>query len=121
MIKRHDTYSAVCDWPGCTRDVMDPTDYSGGDMTMVQNALEDGDWWIGARAEEAHDFGLTGGRHYCNNHPAAWASDHENGEPFPEPPYLLIHDGDTGNSEDDGKVSLILPPFDLGTIRDGAE
>lgn len=101
-IKRLDTFTAVCDWPGCDADaVSDHTDYSGwGDVENVNDTLDDAEWWRG-RGGEAH---------YCNRHPVTWASDHEDGEPFPEPPYLLIHDGDTDSSLDDGLVSLIADP-----------
>lgn len=97
-IKRLDTFTAVCDWPGCGADVMDPTDYSGiGEVEHVNDTLDDYNWWRGA----------DGIAHFCNAHPATWASDHEDGEPFPKPPYLLIHDGDTNDPDNDGKVSLI--------------
>ena len=97
-IKRLDMYTAVCDWPGCSQDVMDPTEYSGwGEIEHVNDTLDDHGWWRDRDGE----------RHYCGAHRCEWASDHEDGEPFPEPPYLLIHDGDTPDLADDGMVTLV--------------
>ncbi|NUO35607.1 MAG: hypothetical protein HOQ18_18390 [Dermatophilaceae bacterium] len=97
-VRPEKSWSLWCDWPGC--------DYQ----------FEDGDYSIFGDGHDAEEIvteadgriDRDGKRHYCHNHPATWASDHENGEPFPAPPYLLIHDGDTGNPlDDDGRVSLI--------------
>lgn len=90
----------ACDWPGCKGSPLDDTDYyAWSDPVGAIDSAEDNGW-----------RGRDGKSHYCNNHPTTWASDHENGEPFPDPPYLLVHDGDTGDYDDDGKVSLIGEP-----------
>lgn len=95
-IKRLDTYTAVCDWPGCSADVMDPTDYSGwGEVDNVTETLADYDWHTST----------TGMSHFCYEHPAVWVSEPDR----PQPPYLLIHDGDTDNPDDDGRVTLVRP------------
>jgi hypothetical protein len=77
-------WRVVCDWPGCTASAQDDTEhYAWSDR---QTALDDvvyADWW-----ESADETS-----HYCTGHPAEWASDHENSEPYPAPPYLLIDDG----------------------------
>lgn len=92
-------YQASCDWLGCTR--TPHTEYTAWeDPGSARDDVEYAEW----------HFDRDGKRHYCNEHPATWASEHEDGEPFPEPPYLLIHDGDTDNSDDDGKVTLIGVP-----------
>lgn len=107
-IKTWTGYSGVCDWPGCGIDVMDGTDYSAwGERDAVEETMTDYDWRIGADGE----------RHYCDKHPAAWASDPEHVAEMPRP-FLLFHDGDTGNPDDDGKVSLVLPVTEQA-IADG--
>ncbi len=74
-------------------------------MALVEDALDD------ARCDGWQE-GRDGKAHYCDRHPTFWASNRELGEPDPEPPYLLIHDGDTGDRDDDGKVTLILPALE---------
>lgn len=99
MSKRvEESWSLWCDWPGC-KTQFEYGDYSiFGDGWDAEDMLTDSDWRIGR----------DGQAHYCAKHPCVWASDHEDGEPFPEPPYLLIHDGDTAEPiEDDGKVTLV--------------
>ena len=94
-------YQVVCDWPDCGTTAHDGTDYGAHESAdSADEEVDNADWWRGREPET----------HYCDRHPATWASDHEEGEPFPEPPYLLIHDGDTDNSLDDGRVSLITDP-----------
>jgi hypothetical protein len=119
-IKRVECYTFVCDWPDCDADGFAHTEYSGGDRDLLDSTIGDAcgyGWHVGRDRPEDHSFGLTGPMHFCPRHPATWASDHENGEPFPEPPYLLIHDSDTDNPDDDGKVTLILPPLDLSLFK----
>lgn len=102
-IKPIDCYTIVCDWPDCAADVMETSDYSGGDLTLVNEAFED-------RCADGWHLGASEDRHYCDKHPAIWA--HlllDAGDPEPERPYLLIHDGDTGNPDDDGRVTLVRP------------
>lgn len=92
-------YQAVCDWPDCDATAHEATDYAAwGEAHQAEEDVDNANWLRGARLADVW---------YCENHPATWAGDHENGEPFPEPPYLLIHDGDTDDTDDDGKVSLI--------------
>lgn len=69
---------------------------------LPHHAMEDGAdrGWVRHRVN--HDLW------YCDRHTVAWASDHECGEPWPDPPYLLIHDGDTGDPADDGHATPIL-------------
>ena len=100
MKREEKCWSLWCDWPEC--------DYQWeyGDFTIFGDGYD---------ADEivTDSDGLLGldGKHYCHRHPAIWASDHEQGEPFPDPPYLLIHDGDTDDPiNDDGKVTHVLPP-----------
>jgi hypothetical protein len=100
MSKREEKcWSLWCDWPGCE------FQFEYGDYTIFGNGYDpdeiasESDGWVG-----------VDGSHYCHNHLTAWASDYEDGEPFPGTPFLLIHDGDTDNSDDDGRV----------TLRDGA-
>jgi len=93
-----ESWELVCDWPDC-KSKGESGEYTifvpGWDM---QEVADDSDWLIS----------VDGKQHYCRDHKAVWASDHENGEPFPEKPYLLIHDGDTDNPlDDDGRVTLI--------------
>lgn len=98
MIREVTFYQAVCDWPGCDVTAHEDTDYAAwADVAMAAEDVENAEWLRGLGPDEC----------YCRNHPAVWASDHENGESFPEPPYLLIHDGDTDDVTDDGRVSLI--------------
>ncbi|MGH3499759.1 MAG: hypothetical protein ACRDQA_02480 [Nocardioidaceae bacterium] len=93
-------YHVVCDWPGCgtATDDNDPEGYFWVSMDAALGDAHEIDWWFDGDR-----------RHYCPRHPATWASDHENGEPYPAGAYLLIHDGDTGNPDDDGNVTLIQP------------
>lgn len=93
-------YRVVCDWPGCEASAQDATDYyAWTDATHALDVTVDADW------RES----TTGRFHYCLDHPATWAGDHEDGEPYPPPPYLLIHDGDTDDPFDDGKVTFMGP------------
>lgn len=96
-IKTWTGYSGVCDWPGCGIDVMGGTDYSAwGERDAVEETMVDWDWWIGADGEH----------HYCDKHPTVWAADIEDVAEMPRP-FLLIHDGDTDDPDDDGKVTLV--------------
>ncbi|MGZ4518912.1 MAG: hypothetical protein ACXVXP_00270 [Mycobacteriaceae bacterium] len=98
-IKPIDCFTIVCDWPGCGADVMEDADYSGwGDVDYLLETTSDSGWWTSTTAMS----------HFCNEHPAIWASDLEDGA-LPSRPYLLIHDGDTDNRDDDGKVTLVRP------------
>ena len=91
-------FTVICDWPECGADVLADGEFSGyGDTDQLAIEVEGADWRTS----------LHGLCHYCPDHPVTWASDHEGGEPFPAPPYLLIHDGDTGNCADDGTVSFV--------------
>jgi hypothetical protein len=97
-LKEATYYTVICDWPDCGVSVDEDGDYSAwADKQQALDAATDDNW------RESRD----GQKHYCEAHPAVWASDYENGEPFPEPPYLLIHDGDTGDTADDGKVTFV--------------
>lgn len=88
-----------CDWPGCEATPADVSDYSGwGDQSVAHEEAVELDWRTSPDDEQ----------HYCDDHPAMWASDHENGETYPAPPFLLIHDGDTDDPiNNDGKVVLV--------------
>jgi hypothetical protein len=91
-------YQVVCDWPGCDAHL---SDYDDGVIVA---------WVDQASALESRNPGAwesqDGVAHYCESHPSTWASDHENGEPYPDPPYLLIHDGDR-EPVYDGSVTLV--------------
>ncbi len=92
-------YTVVCDWPGCENTADDDGEYAAwGSASGALESVRDASWWEGADGKNE--------LHYCNEHPTAWASDHEDGEPYPDHPYLLIHDGDTMNPDDDGKATL---------------
>jgi hypothetical protein len=98
MIAEVTMYKVVCDWPECDASAHDGGEYVA--FASPEGALEDfayADNWRRGRD----------GKHFCDKHPTTWASDHENGEPFPEPPYLLIHDGDTDDPGDDGYVTCV--------------
>ncbi len=98
-IKTMPFYTVVCDWPGCDRSADEGGEYAAwASASGALDSARDADWW--EVRDGKHEI------HYCDEHPCAWASDHEDGEPFPDHPFLLIHDGDTDNSEDDGKVTL---------------
>lgn len=89
-----DSFTLICDWPGCDADVLEGHDYSGfGQIDYLYEIAEDGGWQKGQNRQW-----------YCEQHPTEWASDHEDGEPYPDGMYLLIHDGD-GEGED-GTVTL---------------
>jgi hypothetical protein len=91
-------YRVVCDWPGCEASAQDDSEYyAWTDGDDAEQYAADLDWRVS----------LSGLCHYCPTHPAVVMSEHEYGEPFPEPPYLLIHDGDVGNPEDDGRATYI--------------
>lgn len=93
-MREEKAWSLWCDWPGCERQ-FESYEYSiFGDGWDPDEIVRDADGRIG-----------TDGTHYCRQHPAVWASNHEDGQPFPPPPFLLIHDGDTDDDEDDGKVT----------------
>jgi hypothetical protein len=85
-----------CDWPGCTASPADFSEYSGwGDQSVAHEEATEADWRTNA------DETL----HYCDAHPAAWASDPEQVASMAGP-FLLIHDGDTDSPlDDDGKVT----------------
>lgn len=88
-------YTIQCDWIGCDMTADEGGDYAfWGEIESAWMVADDSDGWKG---HAKHEW-------YCNAHPAAWSSDHEDGDPYPAPPFLLIHDGD---SVDDGSVSLI--------------
>jgi hypothetical protein len=91
-------WKIVCDWPECK------TDFEYGEWTFFgddwepKDMLSDGDW----------DMSPNGEKHYCPKHPRHWASDLSDGwDEEPERPYLLIHDGDTEDRNDDGYVTLV--------------
>lgn len=88
-----ETWSLVCDWPKCDEEFCDGAYFD--DTWTVGEILEDTDWRVSP----------DGDLHYCGRHPAAWESDHENGEPYPSPPYLLIHDPGDGVSLVTGEAS----------------
>lgn len=98
MIESVTMYRLICDWPGCEESAQE-----GGDYYAWSDA--------GAAVDEASGAGWRegcDGSWFCEAHPADWSSEHENGEPWPEPPYLRIHDGDDDYQEhDDGSVCLI--------------
>ena len=108
------SWSLWCDWPGCKYQ------FEYGDYTFFGDGYSPEE----IVTEDDGHVDRDGERHYCHQHPAFWASDYENGEPLPEPPYLLIHDGDTDDAEHDGLVSLVggaggaveaVAPGDTGT------
>lgn len=104
-IKEVPGYVVICDWPGCGVPANEDGDFAfWTEKSSAIDSASDAGWW------ETTD----GEKHYCGDskHVYAWASDHENGEPYPDPPYLLIHDGDDPK-EEDGRVSLITagPPI----------
>lgn len=88
-------YTIACDWPGCEVTADDDSDYScWGDITDAWMSANDAD---GNRGQ--------GDAWFCAEHRAVWSSDHENDEPYPAPPFLLIHDGHA--KFEDGTVSLV--------------
>lgn len=89
------SWSLWCDWPGHEYQ-FENDDYSiFGDGYDPDEIVTESDGRVG-----------TDGKHYCSDHPCAWSSDHEaGGEPYPAPPFLLIHDGMKGF--EDGRVSLV--------------
>jgi hypothetical protein len=90
-----ESFEVICDWPDCG-ERYEEGDYSiFGPDWAVEDMMRDSDWLV-SRDET---------QHYCRKHRCAWASDHEDGEPFPAEPFLLIHDGDTDDADDDGKVT----------------
>lgn len=94
-----EAWELICDWPDCKAKGED------GDYTIFAM-----DAYDPAEVAENCDWLTSKDRqsHYCREHTVVWASDHEDGEPFPAPPYLLIHDGDTDNPlMDDGSVTLV--------------
>lgn len=91
-------YRVECDWPGCTASPQDDSEYfAWSNKGDAEEYATDANWRVGR----------AGMCHYCPEHPSEWASDHEHGEPYPEPPYLLIHDGDTDSDDDDGRVTFV--------------
>lgn len=104
MSKRQEPgWSLWCDFPGCQYQ-WEYSDYTiFGEGWDAEEIVRESDGWVS----------LGGTLHYCHQHVTAWASDHEDGSPFPEPPYLLIHDGDTGDASHDGHVSLVSPPGEV--------
>lgn len=90
-------WSLWCDWPGCGYQ-FEYAEYTiFGDGWDLEEIVTDADGRVSRDRT----------KHYCHLHLCVWASDHEDGDPFTQPPYLLIHDGDTGNPADDGFVTLI--------------
>jgi hypothetical protein len=94
------SWKIVCDWPEC-KDEFEYDMYSVfGDGWDECELIDDSNWRQSADGE----------KHYCSKHPCQWASDLADGyDEEPERPYLLIHDGDTDDSDDDGFVTLIEP------------
>lgn len=91
-------YRVVCDWPDCEVSAQDDEEYyAWACATSAIESAEDRDWRTSRDGRE----------HYCPKHPAEWASDHEDGEPYPDSAHLLIHDGDTGDCRDDGSVTYV--------------
>ena len=94
-------WSLWCDWPGHEYQFED-ADYSiFGDGYDADEIVTESDGRVG-----------VDGKHYCSKHPCTWESDHEHvagrstdPEPYPAPPFLLIHDGN--NAFEDGRVSLV--------------
>lgn len=98
-------YRVVCDWPDCKASAQDDGEYYAWRQAYaaVDEAM-DADWWRDSTNEK---------RHYCRNHPTTWTSDHEDGEPYPERPFLLVHDDDD-SGYGGGTVTLIpQPSFDM--------
>lgn len=99
-------YGVECDWPDCGFIAGDEGEYQW--WAEQDHAIEQAgewDWWMGA----------DGAHHYCSGHPTLWASDRDDLGDTLEPPYLLIHDGDTDNRNDDGRVTLIASRPDPAT------
>lgn len=83
-------YRVICDWPDCRRSPQDESEYyAWADTDQAIDEADNSDWWT--TADRDHQ--------YCGDHLAVWGSDHEDGEPLPAPPYLLI--------DEDGHVTLI--------------
>ncbi|MGH3504448.1 MAG: hypothetical protein ACRDQA_26650, partial [Nocardioidaceae bacterium] len=75
------------------------TEYSAwGNEDGAEDSARDAGWWFG-----------VDGTHFCNHHPTTWVrdiGDAEFGVP-PGQPHLVLHDGDTGEADDDGRVSFV--------------
>jgi len=99
VIRPVDAWELVCDWPEC-----ESTADDGYNTIYADNPYDPGE------IAEYADW-LTskdGASHYCWEHPTTRASDHTGGLALPDPPYLLIHEGDTDNPVmDDGSVTLV--------------
>lgn len=88
------SWSLWCDWPTCKHQ-FEYGDYSiFGDGFDPDEIVRENDGQVGAD-----------GKHYCYDHPAVWSSEHENGEPYPAPPFLIIADG--RSAIEDGTVVLV--------------
>jgi len=89
-------YKFVCDWNGCENTAQDGGEFSAWSNpdSAVGDASESG-WWQDRSNEDVW---------YCQDHPARWSSDLEDGVTAPELPYLLIGDTD---GMDDGLVKLV--------------
>jgi hypothetical protein len=89
------SWSLWCDWPTCGHQ-FEYGDYSiFGDGFEPDEIVRESDGWVGAD-----------GKHYCYEHLTVWPSDHEDGSPYPAPPFLLIGDGDP-LVDSDGTVRLV--------------
>lgn len=91
-------YQLVCDWPSCETSATDMSEvwaWTSPELATVDAFDID---WRASRDET---------QHYCPKHPSEWASDHEDGEPYPDHAHLVIHDGDTGDHRDDGRVTYV--------------
>lgn len=76
-------YTIACDWPGCDTTADDDSDYTCWGDTA--------DAWESASNMDGHRG--QGDDWFCHTHPTVWSSDHENAEPYPAPPFLMIADG----------------------------
>lgn len=86
-----------CDWPGCGANAQEGSEYAAwGETSAARDSANDAGWW--QSEGEALD--------YCEDHPMAWSSDDD--DERPDPPYLLIHDGDEGH--EDNAVTLVAAP-----------
>lgn len=98
-IKSAPFYTVICNWPECGHSPDEDGDsIAWAEVSQAIESAKDAGWWQDKDDPETW---------YCGDgmHPMWWASDVGD---RPDPPYLLIHDGDTDNSlDDDGKVTLL--------------
>jgi hypothetical protein len=91
-------YRVECDWPDCGASAQDDSEYfAWSDKDDAVQYAVDADWRVSRH----------GVCHYCPDHPTVWASDRPGVEAFSPAPFLVIHDGDTGDADDDGHVSYV--------------